>query len=186
MKCSLGISSFLEENSSLSDSIVKAFLSLLAIHCNSEFRWVYLSFFPLPLASLLFSATCEAFSDNHFAFLHFFFLRMVLITTSYSMSQTSVYSSSGILSSRSNPLNLFVTRPCTHQEPGEKRCVLTRDWIRLAYECPGASGRGVGWQFGLRLNNREGTHSPPIDRKLDYRFIDHGPERQKKTQFSPQ
>ena len=31
-------------------------------------------FFPLPLASLLFSAICKAYSDNHFPFLHFFFL----------------------------------------------------------------------------------------------------------------
>ena len=37
---------------------------------------------PLPFTSLLFSAICKASSDNHFAFLHFFFLGMVLITTS--------------------------------------------------------------------------------------------------------
>ena len=48
--------------------------SLLAILWNSAFRWVHLSFSPLPLASLLFSAICKASSDNHFAFLHFFFL----------------------------------------------------------------------------------------------------------------
>ena len=51
MKCSLGISNFLEEISSLSHSIVflyffalslkKTFLSLLAILWNSAFRWVY-------------------------------------------------------------------------------------------------------------------------------------------------
>ena len=34
---------------------------------NSAFRWVYLSFSPLPLASLLFSAICKASSGNHFA-----------------------------------------------------------------------------------------------------------------------
>ena len=44
-----------------------------------------------------------------FAFLHFFFLGMVLITASSTMSQTSVHSSSGTLSIRSNPLNQFVT-----------------------------------------------------------------------------
>ena len=60
----------------------KAFLSLLAILWNSAFRWEYLFFSPLPLASLLFSAICKASSDNHFAFLHFFFLGMVLISTS--------------------------------------------------------------------------------------------------------
>ena len=45
----------------------KAFLSLLAILWNSAFKWVSLSFSPLPLASLLSSAICKASSDNHFA-----------------------------------------------------------------------------------------------------------------------
>ena len=60
-------------------SLRRAFLSLLAILWNSAFEWVYLSFSPLPLASPLFSAICKALSDNRFAFLHFFFLGMVLI-----------------------------------------------------------------------------------------------------------
>ena len=85
-----------------------AFFSLLAIW-NSAFKWVYLSFSPLPFTSFIFSAICKDSSDNRFAFSHFFFLRMVLITASCTMSQTSVYSSSGTLSIRSNPLNLFVT-----------------------------------------------------------------------------
>ena len=79
MKCSLGIFNFLEEISSLSHSIVffyfffhcslkKAFLYILAVFLNSAFRWVYLSFSPLPFTSLLFSAICKASSDNHFAF----------------------------------------------------------------------------------------------------------------------
>ena len=76
-------------------SLRKAFLSLLAILWNSAFRWVYLSFSPLPLASL---PICKASSDNHFALLHFFFLGMVLITASYTMSWTSIHSSSGTLS----------------------------------------------------------------------------------------
>ena len=103
MKCSLGISDFLEEISSLSHPIAflcflavilrKAFLPLLAIVSNSAFRWVYLaivsnsafrwvylSFFPLPFTSLLFTAICKASSDTHFAFVHFFFLGMVSIT----------------------------------------------------------------------------------------------------------
>ena len=78
------MSNFLEEISSLSQSIV--FLSfftlttkegflifLLAILWNSAFGWVDLSFSTLPLASLLFSAIFNASSENHFAFLHFFF-----------------------------------------------------------------------------------------------------------------
>ena len=108
MKCSLGISEFLEKSSSLSHSIIflcllhwspkKAFLSCVAILWNSTFIWVYLSFSPLLFISLLFSAICKASSDNYFAFLYFFFLGMVLITVSYTMSQTSVHSSSSALS----------------------------------------------------------------------------------------
>ena len=119
MKCSLGISNFLEEISSLSHSVVflyffalitrKSFLSLLAVLWNSAFKWVYLSFSPLLFASRLFTAICKAFSDNHFAFLHFFSMRMVLIPVSCTMSRTSVHSLSGTLSIRSSPLNLFLT-----------------------------------------------------------------------------
>ena len=94
---------------SLPCSLEKAFLSLLAILCNSAFRWVYLFFSPLPFASLLFSVICKASSDNHFALLHFFFLGMVLVTASYTMLWTSIPSSSGTLSIRSNPLKLFLT-----------------------------------------------------------------------------
>ena len=65
--------------------------------------------FSLPLASLLFSAICKASSDKHFAFLHFFFLGMVLVTASSTTSWTSVHSYPGTLSIRSNPLNLFLT-----------------------------------------------------------------------------
>ena len=72
-------------------SLNKAFLSPLAILWNSAFRWVYLSFSTLLLASL-FSGICKASSGNHFAFLHFFFLGMVLITASCTMSRTSVLS----------------------------------------------------------------------------------------------
>ena len=60
----------------------KAFLSLLAVLWNSAFSWVYLSLSPLPYTSLLSSAICKASSENHFAYLHFFFLGMVLVTAS--------------------------------------------------------------------------------------------------------
>ena len=53
--------------------------------------------FSFAFASLLFSAICKASSDKHFAFLHFFFLGMVLITASCIVSQTSGHSSSGTL-----------------------------------------------------------------------------------------
>ena len=91
MKCFLGISNFPEEISSLSHSIVflyffaliteGGFLSLLA-----GFKWVYLSFSLWPFASLLFSAICKASTDNHFAFLYFFSMGMVLIPASYTVS----------------------------------------------------------------------------------------------------
>ena len=88
-------------------SFKKAFLSLLAILWNSTFNWVYLSLSPLPF-TFLSSVMCKA-SSYHFSFLHFFFFGMVLITTSFTMLWTSTYSSSGTLSSRSNPLNWLIT-----------------------------------------------------------------------------
>ena len=54
--------------------------------------------FSLPFISLLFTAICKASSDSYFAFLHFFFLEMVLIPISHTVSRTSVRSSSGTLS----------------------------------------------------------------------------------------
>ena len=76
----------------------KAFLSLLAILWNSAFNWVYLSFSPFLFTFLLFTAICKASSDSNFTFLHFFFLGIVLIPVSCTMSWTSVHSSSGTLS----------------------------------------------------------------------------------------
>ena len=56
LKTSLVFPILLFSSISLHWSLRKAFLSLLAILWNSAFRCVYLSFSPLPLASLLFSA----------------------------------------------------------------------------------------------------------------------------------
>ena len=98
LKRSLVFPILLFSSISLHWSLRKAFLSLLASLWDSAFKWVYLSFSPLPFDSLLFSAICKASSDNHFAFLHFFFLGMVLITASCTVSQTSIHSSSGTLS----------------------------------------------------------------------------------------
>ena len=83
MKCSLAIFNFLEDISSLSHSIV-----FIYFFANSAFKWIYLSFSPLPFTSLL--NCCKAYSDNHFAFLYLFFLGMVLIPASCTMSQISV------------------------------------------------------------------------------------------------
>jgi len=96
MKCSLGISDFLEEISTLSYSVV--FLYFFALITEEGFRIspccslelsiqiVYLSFSLLPLAFLLFSGVCKASPDSHFGFLHFFFLGMVLIVVSCTVS----------------------------------------------------------------------------------------------------
>ena len=59
--------------------------------------------------SLLFTAICKASSHSHFALLHFFSMGMVLIPVSCTISWTSFHSSSGTLSIRSRPLNLFLT-----------------------------------------------------------------------------
>ena len=109
----LFFSNFLEEISSLSHSIV--FLYFFALITEEGFIspcyslelciQMSISFFSLfPFTSLLFTAICKASSDNHFALMHFFSLRMILITASSTVLQTTVHSSSGTLSTRSNPL----------------------------------------------------------------------------------
>ena len=65
--------------------------------------------FSFAFAFLFFTAICKASSDSHIAFLHFFFLGMVWLPVSYTMSQTSIHNSSDNLSIRSSPLNLFLT-----------------------------------------------------------------------------
>ena len=97
-----------EEISSLSHSIVFLYFFALiteegflispcySLELGTEMSISFLSF--LPFASLLFSAICNASSSNHFAFLHFFFLGMVLIPVSCTMLETSVHSSSDALS----------------------------------------------------------------------------------------
>ena len=106
MKCSLDISNFLEKISSLSHSVV--FLHFFCIDHLGRLSYLSLLFFgtlhsdgyifPFLFCLSLFSAVCKASSNNHSAFLHFFFLGMVLTTASCTMPQTSVHSSSGTLS----------------------------------------------------------------------------------------
>ena len=84
-----------------------SYLSLLffgTLHSNG-----YIFPFSFAFHSLLFTAMCKSSSDSHFAFLHYFFLWIVLIPVSCTMSQTSIHSSSGTLSVRSSLLNLFLT-----------------------------------------------------------------------------
>ena len=88
MKCSLGISNFFEEISSLSHYVVFLYFfaligeeGFLISSCYLELCiQMSISFIsPLLFASRLFTAICKASSDSLFAFLHFFFLGMVLI-----------------------------------------------------------------------------------------------------------
>ena len=108
MKCSLDISNFLEEISSLSYSLV--FLYVFALITEEHFLispWYSLELYIEMGISFLssfvfgfsfFTAICKASPDNHFAFLHFFSMEMVLIPVSCMMSRTSVHSLSGTLS----------------------------------------------------------------------------------------
>ena len=73
LKRSLAFAILLFSSIFLNFSLRKSLLPFLAIFWISIFRWVYLSFSPLPFTSLPFSAICTASSDNHFSFLHFFF-----------------------------------------------------------------------------------------------------------------
>ena len=109
MKYSLGISNFLKDISSLPHSLVFLYFFALITEegflispCYSlelciQMGISFLFSFAFCFSSY-FSAIYKASSDNHFAFLHFFFLGMVLIPASCTVSQTSVHSSSGTLS----------------------------------------------------------------------------------------
>ena len=116
LKRSLVFPILLFSSISLHWSLRKVFLSLLAILWNSAFKLEYLVFYLLLFTSLLFTAICKASSDSHFCFLHFFSMGMVLIPVSCTMSRTSVHSSSGTLSIRSRPLNLFPLPLYNHKE----------------------------------------------------------------------
>ena len=98
LKRSLAFPILLFSSISMHWSLRKVFLSLPAILWNSAFGWLFLPFSFLPFASLLFSGIYKASSDNHFAFLHFFFLGIVLITASCIISGNFVCSSLGSLS----------------------------------------------------------------------------------------
>ena len=82
LKRSLVFPILLFSSTSLHCSLKKAFLCLLTFLWNSAFSRVYFSLSPLLFTSLLSSAICKAFSDNHFAFLHFSFFGMVSVTAS--------------------------------------------------------------------------------------------------------
>ena len=77
------ISSFLEEISSLSPSVVFLYFFALLVEegllISSCYSLELCSQLNTPFLSLLSSAICKASLDNHFAILHFFFFGMVLL-----------------------------------------------------------------------------------------------------------
>ena len=106
LKRTLVLPFLLSSSISLHCSLRKAFLSFLAILWNSAFRVGYIFPFLACLSLLFYSQLFVRPSQT--TILPFFVLGMVLTTTSCTMSQTSIYTS-GTLSIRSNPLNLFGT-----------------------------------------------------------------------------
>ena len=98
LKRSLVFPILLFSSISLHWSLRKAFLSLLAILWNSEFKWGYIFFFPLLFSSLHFTAIFKSSSDNHFALLHYFSMGMVLTPVFWTMLGNSIHSSSDTLS----------------------------------------------------------------------------------------
>ena len=110
---------FLEDSSSLP---ILCFPSIY-LHCPFKKAFLYLLsilwtlhsvryFFPfLPCLSFLLTSPqlSEILLRQPLCLLNFFFLGLVLVTASYTILWTSIHISSGSLSTRSNPLNLFVT-----------------------------------------------------------------------------
>ena len=106
LKRSLVFPILLFSSISLHRSLRKDFLSLLAILQNSAFKWVsFLFSFAFSFSS--FHSYLKGLLRQPFCFFAFLFLGDGL--DSCAMSQTSIHSSSGTLSIRSSPLNLFLT-----------------------------------------------------------------------------
>ena len=117
MKSSIGSSDFLKEISSLSHSVVFLYFFaliteesfLISLFYSLKLSNGYVFPFLLCLLLLFFSQLfLRPPQTTSFRFC-IFFLRMILITASCTVSWTSIYSSSGTLFISSNPLNLFVT-----------------------------------------------------------------------------
>ena len=73
-----------------------SYLSLLSLELCIQLVICFLFSFAFSFSSFL--SYLEGLLRQPFGFLHFFFLGMVLITASYTMSWTSIHSSSGTLS----------------------------------------------------------------------------------------
>ena len=112
------ISRFLEEISSLSHSIIFLYFfalftleGLIAPCCSLKFCIQLDISFPF---SLVFHFSCflhylQSFLKQPLCLLHLFLFGTFLLTASFTVLWTSIYCSSGPPSTRSAPLNLFVT-----------------------------------------------------------------------------
>ena len=150
MKCSLGIFNFLEEISSLSHSVLLLYFfaliteeGFLISSCYSLELCIQMliSFlFPFALHFFSFTAICESSPDRHFAFMHFFYLWMVLIPVSCTMSWTSIHNSSGTISDQI-PWMYF-----------SLHCIIIRDLIEVIPEW--SSGFSYFLQFKSEFGNK--------------------------------
>ena len=86
LKRSLVFPILLSSSISLHWSLRKAFLSLLEIFFGFSIEMGISFLFSFAFCFPLFTAVCKASSERHFAFMHFFFLGMVLIPVSCTMS----------------------------------------------------------------------------------------------------
>ena len=109
LKRSLVFPNLLFSSISLHWSLRKAFLSLLAILWNSAFKWEYLSFSPLLFTSLLFIAFVRPPQTAILLLCIYSFWGWSWSLFPCTMSRISVHSSSGTLSIRFSPSNLFLT-----------------------------------------------------------------------------
>ena len=95
---------FIEEHFLVSPCYSLELCIWLGVHFPFSLAFWFSSFLYLFIGAIY-----KASPDKHFPFLHFFFFGMVLFTVSCTILCNSVHSSSGILFTRSNPLNLFIT-----------------------------------------------------------------------------
>ena len=79
-------------------SFKKAILSHLAVFWNSAFSWMYLFLSSLPFTSTFFLSYLQGLHRQPLCLLAFLFGGMVLVTTSHTVLQASLHSSSGTLS----------------------------------------------------------------------------------------
>ena len=151
MKCSFGISNFLEEISSLSHSIIflcffalislrKAFLSLLANLWNSAFKWMYLSFSPLPLASLFSQLFVRPPQTSIFPFAFLFLWDGLNHCLLYNV--TNFHPQFFRHSIRSNPLNSIC----------HFHCIIVKDLILVIPE------RSCGFPYFLQFKSELGNN----------------------------